>query len=210
MSHLGRPKSKVMIKLFASCGGKSDWNIRKTCEICKWLHWRWGEKSGKRFEIKFIVGKSSFYPEEAGDFEFARKLSAWGDIYVNDAFGTAHRACFHYYCSSILPKQSLFRKIDGERTGQHCRVLKTPEKPVVAILGGSKVSSKTKIIENILDKVDHLIIGGGMTYTFIKAKGSKVGDSICENDKLDLALQILDKAEQKGVSPFTNGYSGSR
>lgn len=138
--------------------------------------------------------------EEAGDLPFAEQLASLGDIYVNDAFGTAHRphasttviaqffkgnCCF----GALLAKEIL--AID--------KVMRSGEKPVTAILGGSKVSSKITIIENILDKVDHLIIGGGMTYTFIKAQGGSVGNSICEDDKMPLALEILEKAKAKGV-----------
>lgn len=138
--------------------------------------------------------------EEAGDLTFAEQLASLGDLYVNDAFGTAHRphasttviaqffkgnCCF----GALLAKEIL--AID--------KVMRSGEKPVTAILGGSKVSSKITIIENILDKVDHLIIGGGMTYTFIKAQGGSVGNSICEDDKMELALDIMEKAKAKGV-----------
>jgi phosphoglycerate kinase len=138
--------------------------------------------------------------EEAGDLTFAEQLASLGDLYVNDAFGTAHRphasttviaqffkgnCCF----GALLAKEIL--AID--------KVMRSGEKPVTAILGGSKVSSKITIIENILDKVDHLIIGGGMTYTFIKALGGSIGNSICEDDKMELALDIMEKAKAKGV-----------
>lgn len=138
--------------------------------------------------------------EEAGDLTFAEQLASLGDLYVNDAFGTAHRphasttviaqffkgnCCF----GALLAKEIL--AID--------KVMRSGEKPVTAILGGSKVSSKITIIENILDKVDHLIIGGGMTYTFIKALGGSIGNSICEDDKMELALDIIEKAKAKGV-----------
>lgn len=138
--------------------------------------------------------------EEAGDLKFAEQLASLGDLYVNDAFGTAHRphasttviaqffkgnCCF----GALLAKEIL--AID--------KVMRSGEKPVTAILGGSKVSSKITIIENILDKVDHLIIGGGMTYTFIKALGGSIGNSICEDDKMELALDIIEKAKAKGV-----------
>lgn len=142
-----------------------------------------------------------FYPgEEKGDEEFASKLAQWGDIYVNDAFGTAHRA---HASTTIVAKFFAKRKCFGYLLAQEIKaiekVMQTGEKPVTAILGGAKVSSKITIIENILGKVDHLIIGGGMTYTFVKARGGKVGDSICEDDKMELALEILKKAESQGV-----------
>ena len=143
-----------------------------------------------------------FYPEEtAGDDNFAEQLSNLADIYVNDAFGTAHRA---HASTTIVAKffknQKCFGHLLAKEIKSIEKVLKTGEKPVLAILGGAKVSSKITIIENILDKVNHLIIGGGMTFTFVKALGGNVGKSICENDKLDLALSILEKAKQKGVA----------
>ncbi len=138
--------------------------------------------------------------EEKGEEEFARQLSAWGDIYVNDAFGTAHRA---HASTTIVARFFAKRKCFGYLLAREIeaidKVMETGEKPVTAILGGAKVSSKITIIENILEKVDHLIIGGGMTYTFVKAQGGKVGDSICEDDKTGLALEILEQAKAKGV-----------
>lgn len=138
--------------------------------------------------------------EEAGDEGFAESLSKLGDIYVNDAFGTAHRA---HASTTVVARYFGENKCFGYLLAKEIesieKVMKHGEKPVTAILGGSKVSSKITIIENILDKVDHLIIGGGMTYTFIKAQGGKIGDSICEDDKQELALRILKDAEAKGV-----------
>jgi phosphoglycerate kinase len=142
-----------------------------------------------------------FHEEEtSGDAEFAEKLSKLGDIYVNDAFGTAHRAhASTTVIAQFFPDKKCFGKLLAQEIESIDKVMKTGEKPVLAILGGAKVSSKITIIENILDKVDHLIIGGGMTYTFIKAQGGKVGDSICEDDKMELALEILDEAKAKNV-----------
>ncbi|MFT6930677.1 MAG: phosphoglycerate kinase [Candidatus Paceibacteria bacterium] len=138
--------------------------------------------------------------EEKGDREFAEKLSKLGDIYVNDAFGTAHRAhASTTVVAQFFKEKRCFGSLMAKEIEAIEKVMRTGEKPVTAILGGSKVSSKITIIENILSKVDHLIIGGGMTYTFIKAKGGKVGDSICEDDKMELALDILKQAKQKGV-----------
>ena len=137
--------------------------------------------------------------EEKGDEGFAKQLAGLGDIYVNDAFGTAHRAhasttivarYFDDRCFGLL----LAKEIESLE-----RVLGNSEKPVTAILGGAKVSTKITVIENILDKVDHLIIGGGMTYTFIKAQGGKIGDSLVEDDKQEMALKILEEAKKKGV-----------
>lgn len=142
-----------------------------------------------------------FYDEETdGDKDFAEKLSKSGDIYLNDAFGTAHRAhASTTIIAQFFPNQKCFGMLLAKEIESIDKVLNNSEKPVLAILGGAKVSSKITVIENILDKVDHLIIGGGMTFTFVKAKGGKVGDSICEDDKMELALEILEKAKQKNV-----------
>lgn len=138
--------------------------------------------------------------EEAGDIGFAEKLSALGDIYVNDAFGTAHRAhASTAVIAQFFPEKKCFGYLLEQEIESINKVMETGEKPVLAILGGAKVSSKITIIENILDKVDHLIIGGGMTFTFIKAQGGNIGDSICEDDKMELALEILKKARAKNV-----------
>lgn len=142
-----------------------------------------------------------FHAEEtAGDEDFAKALARLADVYINDAFGTAHRA---HASTTIIAQYFDQNKAVGNLLEQEIlaidKVLKTGEKPVLAILGGSKVSSKITIIENILDKVDHLIIGGGMAYTFVKAKGGKVGNSICEDDYLDYTLELLEKAKAKNV-----------
>ena len=142
-----------------------------------------------------------FHDEEKnGDIKFAEHLSKLADIYVNDAFGTAHRA--HASTTTIaqfFPKQKCFGYLLAKEIESIQRVMQTGKKPVLAILGGAKVSSKITIIKNILDKVDHLIIGGGMTFTFVKAQGGSIGDSICEDDKMDLALEILKQAKAKNV-----------
>lgn len=142
-----------------------------------------------------------FHAEEtAGDEVFAKALASLADVYINDAFGTAHRA---HASTTIIAQYFDQNKAVGNLLEQEIiaidKVLKTGEKPVLAILGGSKVSSKITIIENILDKVDHLIIGGGMAYTFVKAKGGKVGNSICEDDYLEYTLELLEKAKAKNV-----------
>jgi phosphoglycerate kinase len=142
-----------------------------------------------------------FHAEEtAGDEVFAKALASLADVYINDAFGTAHRA---HASTTIIAQYFDQNKSVGNLLEEEIlaidKVLKTGEKPVLAILGGSKVSSKITIIENILDKVDHLIIGGGMAYTFVKAKGGKVGNSICEDDYLEYTLELLEKAKAKNV-----------
>lgn len=143
-----------------------------------------------------------FYAEEtAGDENFAQQLAHLADVYINDAFGTAHRA--HASTTIIAQFFENENKAVGKLLEQEInaidKVLQTGEKPVLAILGGSKVSSKITIIENILEKVDHLIIGGGMAYTFVKAQGGTVGNSICEDDYLDYTLELLEKAKANNV-----------
>ena len=138
--------------------------------------------------------------ETKGDLGFAEALSKLGDFYINDAFGTAHRAhASTTIIAQFFPENKCFGSLLAQEIENIDKVMQTGEKPVLAILGGAKVSSKITIIDNILDKVDHLIIGGGMTFTFVKALGGYVGDSICEDDKMDLALEILEKAKQKNV-----------
>jgi phosphoglycerate kinase len=151
-------------------------------------------------EILLLENLRFYEEEKKGDVAFAEKLSKFGDIYVNDAFGTAHRA---HASTTIIAQFFKDNKCFGNLLAREIesidKVLNTSEKPVLAILGGAKVSSKITVIENILDKVDHLIIGGGMSFTFIKAQGGNVGNSICEDDKMELALDILKQAKAKNV-----------
>ena len=142
-----------------------------------------------------------FYDEETkGDEQFANALSTLADCYINDAFGTAHRAhASTTIVAQFFPKAKYFGYLLAQEIDAIDRVMSTGEKPVLAVLGGAKVSSKITIIENILDKVDHLIIGGGMSFTFAKAMGGQIGNSICEDDKQELALSILTSAKEKGV-----------
>ncbi len=139
--------------------------------------------------------------ETSGDITFSKELSKLGTVYVNDAFGTAHRA---HASTTIMAQFFNDKKCFGSLLEKEVlsieRVMKTGDSPILAIIGGAKVSSKITIIESLLDKVDHLIIGGGMVYTFTKAMGGKVGNSICEPDYCAYALQIMDKAKQKGVT----------
>lgn len=149
-----------------------------------------------------VLENLRYHPEETlGDKEFARQLSELGDVYVNDAFGTAHRA---HASTAIIAEFFPHKKYAGYLLASEIenvkRVLEHNKKPVTAIIGGAKVSSKITILENILDTIDHLIIGGGMAFTFIKAMGGKVGSSLVEEDKQDLALEILRKAKEKNVS----------
>lgn len=139
--------------------------------------------------------------ETKGDKDFAAQLSKLGDVYVNDAFGTAHRAhASTTVVAQFFPENKCFGYLLEQEIHSIEKVMNTGEKPILAVLGGAKVSSKITIIEHILDKVDHLIIGGGMAFTFIKAQGGRIGNSICEDDKMPLALAILKQAEAKQVN----------
>lgn len=204
MSHLGRPKGEKNpdLSLQHICATVSD-IIGVTV---KFVEDSVGEaveeavSSLKNGEILLLENLRFHAAETNGDTNFAEQLSKFGDVYVNDAFGTAHRA---HASTTIVAQFFADHKCFGYLLAKEIKaiekVMQTGEKPVTAILGGAKVSSKITIINNILDKVDHLIIGGGMTYTFVKAHGGHVGDSICEDDKMDLALEILAKAKEKGV-----------
>ncbi len=139
--------------------------------------------------------------EKGGDEEFAKKLAELGDCWVNDAFGTAHRAhASTAVIAKFFPNDKMFGYLVESEVKSLDKVVKEPKRPLTAIMGGAKVSSKITIIENLLDKVDNLILGGGMTYTFVKANGGEVGDSICENDYLETARNIEKLAKEKGVS----------
>jgi len=142
-----------------------------------------------------------FYDEEnKGDEQFANALSKLADCYINDAFGTAHRAhASTTIVAQFFPQAKYFGYLLAQEIDAIDRVMSTGEKPVLAVIGGAKVSSKITIIKNILDKVDHLIIGGGMSFTFAKAIGGQIGNSIYEDDKQELALSILSNAKEKGV-----------
>ena len=203
MSHLGRPKGaeeKYSLKHI----------LKKASEVLgvevKFATDSIGEpaetaaKNLKPGEVLLLENLRFHAEEEAGDVAFAKELASLGDIYVNDAFGTAHRAhASTTIIAQFFPTEKCFGTLLAKEIESLNKVLKNSEKPVTAVLGGSKVSSKITVIENILDKVDHMIIGGGMTFTFVKAQGGKIGDSICEDDKQELALEILRLAKEKGV-----------
>ena len=203
MSHLGRPK-----------GFQEEFSLRHIvksvedvvgCKV-KFVEDCIGSKAEEAVanleagEILLLENLRFYEEEKKGVLAFAEKLSKFGDIYVNDAFGTAHRA---HASTTIIAQFFEDNKCFGNLLAREIesidKVLNTSEKPVLAILGGAKVSSKITVIENILDKVDHLIIGGGMSFTFIKAQGGKIGNSICEDDKMELALAILKQAKAKNV-----------
>ncbi|SDR74437.1 phosphoglycerate kinase [Formosa sp. Hel1_31_208] len=203
MSHLGRPKGVqeefslqhivnkvedilgVEVKFVTNCVGPEAEEASANL---------------KPGEILLLENLRFHEEEKQGDKGFAEALSKLGDIYVNDAFGTAHRAhASTTIIAQFFPEAKCFGNLLAQEIESIKKVMETGEKPVLAVLGGAKVSSKITIIENILDKVDHLIIGGGMTFTFIKAQGGRIGDSICEDDKIELALKILKQAAEKNV-----------
>lgn len=203
MSHLGRPKGKedkYSLKHILEKASEILEQEIKFAADCRGEVAQEAANNLKSGEI-LLLENLRFYPEEeAGDVEFAEELAWLGDIYVNDAFGTAHRAhASTTIIAQFFPDAKCFGKLLATEIESLNKVLKDSKKPVTAVLGGSKVSSKITVIENILDKIDHLIIGGGMTFTFIKAQGGKIGDSICEDDKQELALEILKLAKEKGV-----------
>ena len=203
MSHLGRPNGKE-----ESCSLRHVLN--ETQKVLGLNVLFAGDALGQKTEdlisaLKpgqvLLLENLRFYPEEtSGDEMFAKKLASYADCYINDAFGTAHRA---HASTTIIAKFFKNNKYSGHLLSKEVdsikKVLETGKKPILAILGGAKVSSKITIIESVLNKVDEIIIGGGMSFTFIKALGGQIGESICEDDKLNLALSILEKAKQKGV-----------
>jgi len=203
MSHLGRPKgveSKYSLKHILKKASEILGVEVKFAEDCVGEPAKTAAENLKAGEVLLLENLRFHEEEEAGDVAFAKELASLGDIYVNDAFGTAHRAhASTTIIAQFFPEHKCFGTLLAKEIESLNKVLKDSQKPVTAVLGGSKVSSKITVIENILDKVDHMIIGGGMTFTFIKAQGGKIGDSICEDDKLELALEILAKAKEKNV-----------
>ena len=205
MSHFGRPKAGpedkfsmrhlvghlshllgTEVKLAPDCIGEEVRNL------CKAL------KPGEALlleNLRFHKG------EEKGDVEFARQLAENGDCWINDAFGTAHRAhASTAVIAQFFPGDKMFGYLIESELESLDKVLKNPQRPLTAIMGGAKVSTKITIIENLLGKVDNLILGGGMTFTFIKARGGKIGNSLCEDDFLETALRIEEAAKVKGVN----------
>jgi phosphoglycerate kinase len=203
MSHLGRPKGaeeKYSLKHILKTASEILGVEVKFAKDCVGQEAKSAAENLKPGEVLLLENLRFHNEEEAGDVDFAKELASLGDIYVNDAFGTAHRAhASTTIIAQFFPTEKCFGILLAKEIESLNRVLKNSEKPVTAVLGGSKVSSKITVIENILDKVDHMIIGGGMTFTFVKAQGGKIGDSICEDDKQDLALEILRLAKEKGV-----------
>lgn len=203
MSHLGRPKAKedkyslkhIVDKVSQVLGAKVRFATDSRGEVAVEA-----ARNLQPGEVLLLENLRFYKEEEAGSEEYAKELAALGDVYVNDAFGTAHRAhASTAIIAKFFPEDKTFGYLLAKEIESLERVLKSSEKPVTAILGGSKVSSKITVIENVLDKIDHMIIGGGMAFTFIKAQGGSIGNSIHEDDKLDLALDILRKAKEKNV-----------
>ena len=214
-SHLGRPKGEFNMKYsLAPVAVRLSQLLGQEVKMCKDVIGEDAEKtvaSLKEGEVCLLENLRFHKEEEKNDPEFAKKLAAFGEIYVNDAFGTAHRAhsstegVTHYLpsvCGFLIEKE--LRIMGG--------ALENPERPFLAILGGAKVSDKIGVINNLLEKVDVLIIGGGMAYTFQKAMGGHIGNSLCEDDKLDLAKELLARAAYKGkriVLPVDNEAGNS-
>lgn len=203
MSHLGRPKGVERKYSLGHIVKKASEILGQTVYFAPDCIGSEAEKAVSNLQpgqILLLENLRFYAEEEAGDVAFAKELASHGDIYVNDAFGTAHRAhASTTIIAQFFPKDKCFGLLLAREIESLNKVLKDSVKPVTAVLGGSKVSSKITVIENILDKVDHMIIGGGMTFTFVKALGGKVGESICEDDKQELALEILRLAKEKGV-----------
>ena len=205
MSHLGRPKNGpedkfslkhiqkhleellgVPVKFADDCIGESA--VKAAADL-------------KPGEVLLLENLRFYKEEEKGDENFAQKLASLADVWINDAFGTAHRAhASTAVIAKFFPNDKLFGYVMQGELESVDKVMHNPTRPFTAIMGGSKVSSKIDIIMNLMDKVDNLILGGGMTYTFKKALGGHVGNSICEEDKLDLALEIMKLAKEKGVN----------
>ena len=203
MSHLGRPKGKEdrysLRHIVAKCSEVLGITVQFASDCIGEIAVN-ATKNLKQGEVLLLENLRFYSEEEAGDENFAKELASLGDIYVNDAFGTAHRAhASTTIIAKFFPNHKCFGLLLAKEIESLNRVLNNSVKPVTAVLGGSKISSKITVIENILDKVDHMIIGGGMTFTFIKALGGKIGNSICEDDKQELALEILRLAKEKNV-----------
>jgi phosphoglycerate kinase len=203
MSHLGRPKGveeKYSLKHILKTASAILGVPVQFAENCIGAEAKAASEKLQSGEVLLLENLRFHAEEEAGDVAFAKELASLGDIYVNDAFGTAHRAhASTTIIAQFFPNDKCFGTLLAKEIESLNKVLNNSVKPVTAVLGGSKVSSKITVIENILDKVDHMIIGGGMTFTFVKALGGKIGDSICEDDKQELALEILRLAKEKGV-----------
>ncbi len=204
MSHLGRPKEgpedRFSLRHLQQHLGKLLNTEIQFADDCIGESAKKMAASLKPGDV-LLLENLRFYKEETrGDEEFAKQLSELADVYVNDAFGTAHRAhASTTIVAKFFPKQKVFGYIMVNELKSIDKVLHDTQKPYVAIIGGAKISTKIDVIENLLDKADELIIGGGMMFTFIKARGGKIGNSLCEDDFLETARQIISSAREKGV-----------
>jgi len=206
MSHLGRPKEgptdkyslKHLISHLSELVGGAKVKFANDCIGEEAIQKSAALQPG---QVLLLENLRFYKQEEKGDEAFAEKLSKLGDVYINDAFGTAHRA---HASTAIIAKffpgdKKMFGLLMENEVESAEKVLHKSERPFTAILGGAKVSDKILIIENLLERANNIIIGGGMAYTFLKAQGKEIGSSLCEEDKLDLANELLEKAKTKGV-----------
>lgn len=205
MSHLGRPKSgpenKLSLRNIVPYLSEKLGSPVLFADDCIGEQARTLSASLKPGQVLMLENLRFYKEEEKGDLEFTAKLAALGDAYVNDAFGTAHRA--HASTTIIaahFPKDKMFGLLMEKEVNSITKVMKNAQKPFTAILGGAKVSGKIEIINHLMDKVDNLIIGGGMMFTFIKAKGGKIGSSLVENDLLELANHTIEGARLRGIN----------
>lgn len=204
MSHLGRPKEgpeeKFSLKHVQPVLSELLGQEVKFAPDCIGEETLQMKKSLQPGEVMLLENLRFYKEETKGDEGFAGKLGEGADVYVNDAFGTAHRAhASTTIVAQFFPGDSMFGYLITNELRSMDRVLHESQKPFTAVMGGAKVSDKILIIEHLMEKCDNLIIGGGMTYTFIKAQGGNIGASLCEEDKLDLAREIIEKAKAKGV-----------
>jgi len=208
-SHLGRPKGKFNAKMSLKPAGERlrmllDQQLGRSCNVgfapdCIGLA---AEEMAKKLEKSqtLLLENLRFHPEEeANDEEFSRKLAALADVYVNDAFGTAHRAHASTVGITRFVEKSAAGLLMQKELEYLGRAVNNPEKPFVAIIGGAKVTDKIDVLRNLMGKVDALLIGGAMAYTFLKAQGKRVGKSLVEEDKISLAKELLREAQAKGV-----------
>jgi phosphoglycerate kinase len=204
MSHLGRPKDGPVDKYSLK---HTLATLSKLCGVeVKFANDCIGEqaqqlaKNLKAGEVLLLENLRFYKEEEKGDEAFAQKLASLGDFYVNDAFGTAHRAhASTAVIAKFFPTAKCFGYVMANEIANADKVMKNAERPFTAVMGGAKVSDKILILEQLMKKVDHLIIGGGMTYTFVKALGGNIGASLCEEDKVELAKEIIERAKTSGV-----------
>ncbi|MDQ1772367.1 phosphoglycerate kinase [Labilibaculum sp. A4] len=203
MSHLGRPKGvdeKFSLKHIVAHLTKSIGVEVKFADDCIGESAKTMAANLKPGEVLLLENLRYYKEEEKGDEEFAKKLADLADLWINDAFGTAHRAhASTAVIAKFFPEAKLFGYVMEGELSSVDKVLKDTKHPLTAIMGGAKVSSKIEIIQTLMSKVDHLIIGGGMTYTFVKAMGGTIGDSLVEDDKLEMAREILQKAKENNV-----------